>query len=296
MWNLTLVTPPDHKALVSVVDFKAEYSNVTESDSLIQEMLEDATSRVERKVNRPLSRAAWTEHSEGTDRLDIFLQLRPIITIDAVTYGGAVQTASNYILGSAEEGQIWNASGFPTTWTWANSLDPNLWAFTVVAGYFGTAEDVISQSITVNTTDNSYSSAGLFPTHLKAGDWVDVSGYTTGNVANNGTRRVLAIVTPRSKFTVDAVVPDLVSATASASIKFSNTPGAIRKAIKLFARESQLQRSQNTNLQREKIGNVISDLTWKTNSKNDKSVDEQVDELLAPFMPKRSFSVELLRA
>lgn len=292
MWNYDIVTASDHRLLVSVEEYREEFPDSTENNDVLTRILTESVDRLERNLERPLSRAKYVERNTGSDDTELFLQLRPIIAIDAVTFGGASQTLSEFTLGDRERGTVYRAGGFPTSWTWRGALDPNFWAFTTVAGYMVSADDVVDKSISVSSADNSYNSSSLFPTHLRPGDVFEASDWTGSDVANNG-RRVVVTAT-KSKITVTNTL--VTSIAASRTLTFANIPGDLKRAVKMYARSNQLMPTHSRGQIISSSVSNVSSISRAVSSSSYVNVDDIVDRLIAPYKRIVPQVVRLVRA
>jgi hypothetical protein len=275
MGSIEIVVSPAKTSLVPLVDFKVELGIFgAGDDAVLQMLLDQASSRIEIMLGRPLIRAQYKQTLAGTGRPRLLLGVRPIASLDAVLYQSSSQSLTDYEIDSREAGFLYRPSG-----TFSSQDDPNAWEITTTAGYF-VADDDLSGSVSVASADNSYNSTALFKVHSKPGDLITAAGFT--NSANNGLRRV--VTTTTSKITVNETL--VTEAAATRAITFSNLPGGIYRAVVMLARESYTTRATgNSGIIEESISGA-STIRWASSSSSSSGIsaaEQSAQALLFPF-------------
>lgn len=273
MGTISLVTLPDNTALVTLTEFKNELGiSGSGSDGVLQALIEQASSRVEGMLGRPILRAQYRETLEGSGKSRLVLGMRPVISLDAISYQGSTQVLADFEIDNRDAGFLYRTLG-----VFACPDDPNAWSVTTTAGWF-VGDDDKAVNISVAASDDSYNSAALFPTHLKPEDLFVASGFTAA--ANNGLRKVVTATT--SKITVANALADETSATRT--LRFANLPGAIKRAVTMLARDGYVSRASGGTIVEEAISGATT-LRWLApGSGGAATIEQSVSAVLFPLM------------
>lgn len=263
-------TPPDNVDLNTLANVKTNL-NISSSadDNFLQESIARASSLIEVIVGRPLLRAEYLDKTRGSGLTRLLTRARPLMEISSITYNGSVQTPDSFEVSNQGAGFIYRNDGGIFT----DAYGPNVWQVVYTAGYF-VPDDDVSQTITVQASDNSYNGTG-FPTHLKPNDLLNASSFS--NAANNGLKQVVTATS--SKITVLSPVA-LVDGSESATLTFSNLPAAVTRSIDLLVAEAYHARERDPTLKSETIFGA-----WSASWSQAGTLDtlKQVRKLLAPM-------------
>lgn len=237
--TLSVSTIAQQRRLTSLVRVKEMLGlSVTTFDGLLQNLIDDATAAIERYCgwSRGFGRQLYSETLPGFGHILLQLGERPLVSVTSVVYNS--ETLTDYSISDRDRGLLYRQNGWP--WTAQVMAGLTGWqqfpgtgipmpgyeepSFTVifVAGYVLPSQHILAQTtISAADADNSFNdSAAGFPALLKAGDVIEVEGFTTA--ANNGRFAVSGTPTA-AKVVVDATLTT-EAAGDSVSIKFRNRP------------------------------------------------------------------------
>jgi len=199
--TVSLSSPPNSGDLTILGRLKEELGiTKTEDDVLLARMISSASQMTYRIIGRPLYRAQWTETFAGNGRTETVLSRFPLMSIDAVTYGGTAESDAGFLISGRSSGSVYHSTGFVT------SGDPTEWSITYTAGYFLPGDNLSEATLSATAADKSFNdSASGFPLLVRDGDEIEVSGFT-GNTSNNGVKTIDGITHTAAKIIVDQVL------------------------------------------------------------------------------------------
>lgn len=274
MGSVSVAVAPESTEIVKLIRAKDELGiSGTGSDTLLQNLIAEATASVEAIFGRPILRGQYTETLPGTDTTRLQMRVYPIASLDAVSLNGDALTLSDFEIDSRGAGWVYRKNGG----VFGCRSVPNAWSVTTTAGWFLDGDNVAG-SFDCVASDSSFNSSGLFPVHLKPGDLIAVSGRS--DAANNGLKVVATATT--SKITVTSALVD--EGLASASIAVANIPGQVPRAVMAMVKDLYSNRSRNGNLIEESIAGAVTLRYAAGTSGGSHSATQAAYSILAPFL------------
>lgn len=268
MGTIALATPPGSTDITTLSRVKEEMGIAeTSQDALLSRIISEASDLVYQILGREVYRAQWTEKFIGNSRYETLLSRYPVASIESVSYGGSAQTLSEFAISSHRTGCIHSVNGFAT-----GGSDPNEWVVTYTAGYFLPGDDIVATTISAASADDSYSDSGSgFPTLLRPGDTISVSGFV--DAADNGMKTVTTAAA--AKIVVGQTLV-LEAAGPSVTLKLESiglTP--FSRVVTGIVSSLYLNRKRDGSLKSLKVGDVTFD--WGT------ALREKATRELDPF-------------
>ncbi len=216
----TVSGPPQNVVYAQLATLKTQLGvTVSTWDAYLTGLLEEASSRVQGAAGRQLYRAQYTDRFASTGSRRYVTQRFPVASIEEVTYDGAVQTLSDFVIEDREAGFIHHSNG-----SFYASTDPTMWTIKYTAGYFVPDDDLTDDIAVDGSAETFTSAASAFHPYLRAGDMIEASGFTTDDgfhVLAAATTGVLT--TDGSDLTTESAVTDAV-------IKVANLPARYERA------------------------------------------------------------------
>lgn len=279
MGAITIVLPPAHTDWIDLSAFEAEIGADPDDSDVLRALVAQAQSRIQSMIGHPILRGQYLEKRSGSCSAsrEVTLSVRPLASLDAVTYRGIAQTLSDFSVGSRSGGLVQAVGGFSRFW---RDEDPIAWGFTTTAGYF-VPDDDLKASISVNAADSSYNSAAnAFPPLLRPGDPFEASGWEGAELANNGPRVVVTATT--SKITTSSTL--VTASAANRELTFCDLPGGLAEAVKLLAQSKAASRTRDPGLIEESIAGATT-LRWATGSSGSSSgsIEPSIRDLIQPY-------------
>lgn len=254
--------------LTTVTRVKAELGiTSTSDDALLGDIVDRASDAVGSYCHRTFAREVVSETLPAYGGIHLQLDRTPVISVSSVTQNSSTVSTADYSIADAERGWLyrragwgWTAQtyeGLHSTWAWLDQgfplpgqEEPNYVA-AYTAGYILPSENVTSSAISAASADNSFNSTGaLFPSLLKAGDVITVSGFTA--TANNKRWKVSGTPTT-SKVIVDGTLTT-EAVGQSVTIIFQTLPRDVEKAAIETAKAYYLQRKDSGDWIEKQVG------------------------------------------
>lgn len=211
-------------------------------DALIDVLLDQYSSAIVSYCHRPFAREAYTETLPGYGDIRLQLQRTPVVSVSAMTHYGNVVTGYSVddadkgwlkITSLSGSGQAWERAAFPWSAQGYGGLsaggafmdlgtpldrqEEDSLSVSYVAGYILPSQNVTATTISAANADSSFNdSASGFPSLLKAGDVIEVSGFSA---AANNVRWLVTGTPTASKIVVSGTVTT-EAAGASVTVKF----------------------------------------------------------------------------
>lgn len=210
-------------------------------DALLLRLIDEATAAIEAFCNRPygFARQVYSETLPGFGDVHLGLACAPLVAVSSVTYN-STDTITDYSIADRDHALLYRRVG----WAWTAQVDAGftgrqrwpgfgnplprseepLYTVAYTAGYLLPELDLLAKTtISAASSDNSINdSASGFPSLLKAGDVVEVTGFATA--ANNG--RFLVTGTPTAAKVVLSATLTTEAAGRVITVNFRNRPDA----------------------------------------------------------------------
>ena len=206
--------------------------------TILDPLINEASAAIASWCRRQFAREIYSETLPGYGDLHLQVARTPIITVASVLH--ETDAVTDYSIADRDEGTLYRQVG----WVWTRQINAGLtgrqrWPavgypvpgseepdFTVAytAGYILPDQWIVDETtISAAASDDSFSdSASGFPATLKAGEVIEVSGFS--GAANNG--RFLVTGTPTAaKISITGSLA-LEAAGPSVTVKFRNHPEA----------------------------------------------------------------------
>lgn len=209
---------------------------------VLDDLVDRASAAVESYCHQTFARETLTETLPGYGGIHLQLARTPIVSVSAVSDDGTVLT--DYSVADAKRGWLYRQAG----WGWTVQAWPGLsgslsfldvgqpvprseeplFSVTYIAGYILPPANVTAETISASAVDNSFNdSASGFPSNLKSGDIITVSGFATA--ANNG-RFVVSGTPTTAKVIVTATLGTEAASATSKTFIFQSLPYDVEKA------------------------------------------------------------------
>jgi len=214
-------------------------------DSLLDELLRQASAAVETYCHRIFARQTYSETTGAYGGTYLSLYHSPIITLTSISYLGDALTDVD--IGSNEEGLLYRENGFEwTTLGYAGLSAAGGWlahgtpqpleeqpdyVAVYTAGFLLPATNLLSvATVSAASADNSFNdSASGFPSLLKAGDIIETSGFT--DAANNGRYKVSGTPTTAKIIVTGGTTLVLEAAAAGRTVLLQTLPKDVETAV-----------------------------------------------------------------
>jgi hypothetical protein len=217
---VSVSTIAQDRLLTSIAHVKRELGLTGSTyDVILAGLVEHASSAIESYCNRIFARQVYSETLPGFGGVELQLGRAPLIAVSSVLEDGTAIT--DYSLGDRDESYLYREAGFGWTaqamvglsgrqrWPMFATPAPDRmqpdYTVAYTAGYLLPGQWTEGQTtISASDVDNSFNdSASGFPSLCKAGDVIEVAGFTAGG--DNG--RFLVTGTPTAaKIIVDATL------------------------------------------------------------------------------------------
>lgn len=239
----------------------------TSDDSLLADLIDQASAAVVGYCHRPFAREVYSESLPGFGDIRLQLARTPVLAVSSIVdQDGNVIT--DYSIADAERGWLYRRGG----WSWsvqayaglsggggfmdfgsplARQEEPH-YTVAYTAGYLLPGTNLVGVStIAAAAADNSFNdSASGFSTQLRAGDVIEASGFT--NAANNG-RFVVTGTPTAAKITVSAALTTEAAGSAR-TVKLQTLPADVEKACIEAVKAWYLERRDNSNVEEKQVG------------------------------------------
>jgi hypothetical protein len=266
--GVTVSTIAPSLKLTTVTRVKSELGlTSTSDDALLSDIVDRASDAVESYCHRTFAREVVSETLPGYGGIHLQLARTPVITVSSVTQNSSTITSTDYSIADPHKGWLYRRSGWGwtaqtyeglhSTWAWLDQgfpmpgqEEPNFTA-AYTAGFILPSENVTSTAISAAAADNSFNSTGgLFPSLLKSGDVITVSGFAA--TANNKRWKVTGTPTT-TKVVVDGTL-STEAVGASVTIQFQTLPRDVEKAAIETAKAYYLQRKDSGDWIEKQVG------------------------------------------
>jgi len=241
----------------------------TSDDSLLGELIDQASAAIAAYCHRPFARETYAESLAGFGEIRLQLARTPVVAVSSVVdQDGNVIT--DHSIEDAVRGWLYRRAG----WVWSAQAYAGLGAggrfmdmgaplprseephYTVAyqAGYLMPAANRTGGTVSVAAADNSFNdSASLFSNQVRAGDVVEAVGFTTG--ANAG--RYVVTGTPTAGKIIVSGGP-LVDETAAAGkiLNLQSLPKDVEKACVEAVKAWYYDRAENPNVVEKQVGSL----------------------------------------
>jgi len=264
---------PRNQSLTTLARFKEETGS-TATDDLLNRLISRASDEIETLLGRRLARAQATDRFKGVNLRDQVLALPPLVEIVAVRNDGDAQDLTE--IEAVGGGVIFNPAGFLST------LRP-LWEVDYWGGYLLKTDDVLAvTTISALSADNSFNITGATWPFVRAGDWINVSGFATETVLN--TFHKVASRTDTKIIVETAIASDdlNVSPAVAITVEVANLPEVLERACVLLAHAGLDVTSTSVGAGTVKVAEKAGDLMVQYEQISDGKTDP-LREMLKPY-------------
>ncbi len=199
--GISVTTPAPTVLLTTRARVAREIEVSVTDQGIVDQLIRDASAAVVSYCHRDFAREALTESLPGFGSIHLQLKRTPIVTVSSVTDQNSL-TITDYSIAESRRGWLYRRGG----WSWSVQTWPGLsgsgrwldigtpmpgqeephYVVAYTAGYIlpGQAHQA-ALTLSASAVDNSFNDSGSgFPSLLKAGDIIEVSGFA--NAGNNG--------------------------------------------------------------------------------------------------------------
>lgn len=256
--------------LSTIAKVKAELGiTVTTYDSLLTELLRQASATVETYCQRTFARQTYVETTGALGGVYFDLFQAPVVSLSSTTYSGDVLT--DVTVADVERGRLYREGGFAwTTARFAGLSAAGGWladgiplplheapdyVFTYKAGFLLPSFNLsLVATVSVASSDSSFNdSASGFPSvGLIAGDVIETIGFS--NSANNA--RFVVSGTPTTAKIVVTGTLTTEAAAAGRTVLISNLPYDVEKAVIEVTKSFYAQRSVDSSVTSKSAGPI----------------------------------------
>lgn len=266
--GLTVTTPAETVLLTTVDRVRAEIGITTaQHDAVLLDFIRQAGDMANRYCQRFFPRQVYSETAPAYGGPYYVTRQAPVVTLLSVSYSG--DTLTDVSVSDSQLGLLYRQGGFDwTAQRYARaglgsglffdqgmpvplSEEPN-YNFAYAAGFITPAQNVCAKTtISASAVDNSFNdSASGFPSLLKSGDVIEVSGFTTA--ANNG--RFLVTGTPTTAKIIVSATLATEAAGDNVTILLATLPGDVERGITEIVKSLYAQRATDSMLIEKQAG------------------------------------------
>jgi len=256
--------------LTTIAKVKAELGiTVSTYDSLLTELLRQASATVETYCQRIFARQTYTETVGSFGGVFHDLYHAPVVSLTSTTFRGDTLTDVSVV--DVERGRLYREAGFDWTtvryaglsaaggWLAQGIPIPNQevmdYVFVYKAGFLLPTLNLVSVgTISADATDDSFNdSASGFPSAgLIAGDIIETSGFS--NAANNARFVVTGTPTTAKILITGALTTE--TAAAGRTVMISNLPYDVEKAVIETVKSFYAQRAVDSSVTSKSAGPI----------------------------------------
>lgn len=241
----------------------------TSDDSLLGELIDQASDAIVAYCRRPFAREVYSERLPGYGGIRLQLARTPVVAVSSVLDQDD-NIITDYSIDDATRGWLYRRPG----WAWAvqayaglgaggrfmdfgaplpNQEEPH-YTVAYTAGYVMPAANRIdATTLSAAAADNSFNdSANLFASALRAGDTIEASGFTAA--ANNGRFTVVSAAAGKIVVSGGTLVDE--AAGSARTLKLQNLPKDVEKACVEAVKAWYFERAQSANVVEKQVGSL----------------------------------------